>query len=46
MAAQLGGTGLPFSGHIYNLIVRGRTTNVNTIALIEKYLARNTGLIL
>jgi hypothetical protein len=41
-----GGTGLPFSGHIYSLIVRGRTTNVNIIAFIEKYLARNTGLIL
>jgi hypothetical protein len=41
-----GGTGLPFSGHIYSLIVHGRTTNVNTIAFIEKYLVRNAGLIL
>lgn len=40
------GTSLPFNGHLYSLIGIGRlTTDSETIAL-EKYIAKNTGVIL
>lgn len=41
-----GGTSLPFSGHIYNLIGVGRLATENETVAIEKELAKRTGVTL
>lgn len=40
------GTSVPFNGHIYGLIVRGRSSSADLISNTEKFIARNTGLII
>ena len=38
-----GGTTLPFNGHLYGLIVRGKTTAGTDLTNAESYMARKTG---
>jgi hypothetical protein len=41
-----GGVSFPFSGHLYTLIIRGRTTSAAKISETEKYIASKTGTII
>lgn len=43
---RLGGTSLPFNGHIYGLIAVGKLATDNETAVIEKELAKRTGVTL
>lgn len=38
-----GGTTLPFNGHLYQLIVRGKTTSGSKLLEAERFVARKTG---
>lgn len=40
------GTSMPFNGHVYGLIIRGRSSSTDLISNTEKFIARNTGLII